>query len=44
MLTLVVGTSVYSFALMLAALLALTGAAISLLRLAPNSATRPARS
>jgi len=33
-----------SYALMLAALLALTGAAISLLRLGPKSATRPARS
>ena len=33
-----------SYALMLAALLAVTGAAISLLRLAPKSAPRPARS
>jgi len=33
-----------SYALMLAALLALTGAAISLLRLGPKSATKPARS
>jgi DHA2 family multidrug resistance protein-like MFS transporter len=38
------GAAGSSYALMLAALLALTGAAISLLRLGPKSATRPARS